>query len=75
MSRLRGEIEQLMGQHLIRVKKMEQEKADLVAENYRRLEEQERNSAQETEKLKEKHRYFFCENDITYFYIMTYYAF
>lgn len=45
-----------MEQQLTRVKRIEQEKADLAAENYRRLEEQERCSAQETEKLKEKHR-------------------
>nr|KAG5714744.1 hypothetical protein BaRGS_000232 [Batillaria attramentaria] len=54
--KLRGEMEQLMEQHLARVKRMEQEKADLAAENYRRLEDQERTFAQETEKLKEKHR-------------------
>ena len=46
-----------MEEHLSKVKRMEQEKADLAAENFRRLEDQERLFAQEMEKLKEKHRY------------------
>ncbi|KAL8592685.1 hypothetical protein ACOMHN_037625 [Nucella lapillus] len=55
-SRLRGEAERLMEEHLVRMKRLEQEKADLAAENFRRLEDQERIFAQESEKLKEKHR-------------------
>ena len=46
-----------MEEHLAKVKRMEQEKADLAAESFRRLEEQERLFAQEMEKLKEKQRY------------------
>ena len=46
-----------MEEHLAKVKRMEQEKADLSTENFQRLEEQERNFAREIEKLKEKKRY------------------
>lgn len=46
-----------MEEHLAKVKRMEQEKADLSTENFQRLEEQERNFAREIEKLKEKQRY------------------
>ncbi|XP_067671245.1 fas-binding factor 1 homolog [Haliotis asinina] len=55
-TRLRNENEQLMADHLERVRKMEQEKADIANQNYKNLEEAERARAQDIEKLKEQHR-------------------
>jgi hypothetical protein len=49
-------MERLMEEHLAKLKRLEQEKADIAAENYKRLEDQQREFAQEAEKLKDKHR-------------------
>ncbi|XP_071106308.1 fas-binding factor 1 homolog [Haliotis cracherodii] len=55
-TRLRNESEQLMADHLERVRKMEQEKADIASQNYKNLEEVERAKSHDMEKLKEQHR-------------------
>ncbi|XP_050390456.1 fas-binding factor 1 homolog [Patella vulgata] len=58
-SRLREENEQLMQQHLTRVRQMEEEKAELANQNYSKLEELERQRAKDVETIKEQHRISF----------------
>uniref|UniRef100_A0A2C9LKY0 Fas-binding factor 1 C-terminal domain-containing protein n=1 Tax=Biomphalaria glabrata TaxID=6526 RepID=A0A2C9LKY0_BIOGL len=54
--RLREENEELMQQHLNKVRQLEQEKSDQSTAHYRKLEDMEREKAQELEKLKEQNR-------------------
>ncbi|XP_005109995.2 fas-binding factor 1 [Aplysia californica] len=55
-ARLREENEALMEQHVGRVRQLEQEKSEVSSGHYRKLEEVERDRAQDLEKLREQHR-------------------
>ncbi|CAL1530619.1 unnamed protein product [Lymnaea stagnalis] len=55
-ARLREENEELMQQHLNKVRQLEQEKSEASNVHYRKMEDFEREKAQDIEKLKEQHR-------------------
>ncbi|BFZ02757.1 hypothetical protein BsWGS_05795 [Bradybaena similaris] len=55
-ARLREDNEGLMQQHLSKIRQLEQEKSDLIASQYHRMEDLERQKADDLEKMREQQR-------------------
>ncbi|OWF53323.1 fas-binding factor 1-like [Mizuhopecten yessoensis] len=61
VDRLRDENDQMVNQHMSRIRSLEEDKANINAQLYRRIEELERNHAEELDKIKQTHRNILAE--------------